>query len=77
MTFTTFTDQQLKATFDSICDPLDWKAPIDAYCKPEDMNIVYQSIKHHTGTQATFLPAGVRGMRVLSEGYRMGPCGDR
>jgi hypothetical protein len=72
----TFTDQQLKATFDSICDPLDWKAPIDGYCKIEDMEIVYQAIKHHTGTQATFLPASRNRMRVISEGYRNGPCGD-
>lgn len=68
----------LKPFFDKVCNPKDWKAPIDACIREEERFRVYEAIQFFTGTQADFtamdMPIGW--LRVTSIGYRNGPAGD-
>lgn len=68
-----------RAAFAQVHDPLDWKAPIDCVVPYELANLYMQAIEFMTGTR----PTGNRistcavndGYRLVSPGYRNGPCG--
>jgi hypothetical protein len=65
----------LTAAFDLVCDPTDWRAPIDATVSGDmDLSLLAEAIIHFTGTVPTF-DGTPGGYRVWAEGYRMGPCG--
>jgi hypothetical protein len=74
----TLTEQTaLRNTFDKVCDPTDWKAPISVWCKGEAVSAICESIRFMTATEPT-VELDVNNMNYLvsSEGYRMGPAGD-
>lgn len=64
-----------RKAFDQVCDPNDWKGPIDCVVPYEVANIYMQAIEFMTGVK----PAGSMtetGMyRLRCVGYRAGPCG--
>lgn len=70
--------ETLRTLFGHICNPTDWKAPIDCYV-PVDMAEAYrQSIKFMTATEPSMrreLHDGQYMIRLRSIGYRMGPAG--
>lgn len=67
----------LKAAFNSVCDPDDWKAPIDAFVPIEllDRDLVERAIIHFTATTPTFAENGSGDVHVTAAGYREGPAG--
>ena len=76
--------ETLSPIFDSVADPLDWRAPISTWIKPEDLNLVRDAVAYFAGTDVeveiqnkTDHPAGQLGhtMLIYSVGYRNGPCG--
>jgi len=73
---TGFTADQLRAIFDDVHDPDDWRAPIAVWCAGESVLAICESIRFMTGTEPKVALDTTR-MRYLitSEGYRNGPCG--
>lgn len=72
------TPEQARLTpwFDRVVSKVDWKAPIKAFCRAEDMAITAEAIAFFTATEAAFEDAGCGWLRVTATGYRMGPAGD-
>jgi len=66
----------LRAAFDAVCDPDDWKAPIAAWVTGEAVLAVCEAIRFFTATEPR-VELDVANMRYLitSEGYHEGPAG--
>ena len=76
--------EQFTSVFDSVADPLDWRAEICAWIKPSAYDLTRDSVLYFTGsdleikeTHKTNHSAAKLGrtMLVWSAGYRNGPCG--
>lgn len=70
---------ELKPHFDAVCNKRDWKGPIDAFCRRDDLPVVKRAIAFFTATDAIYqevMPPNSEWVRVLSVGYRQGPAGD-
>ncbi len=69
-----YSHKQLKKAFYLVADPSDWKGPISAWVKDEDLDLVLNAIEYFTAVKghATQLPRGVNA--VTCQGYRMGPA---
>lgn len=80
-----YTQAQLEKAFNEICDPADWRNPIDAPVKLDDVLIYISAVEYFTSTQVECIPFkdgqqlneidGVAYIRLTSVGYRMGPAG--
>jgi hypothetical protein len=71
--------EELKPYFAQVCPKPDWKSPIDAFCRREDLSQVMRAIEFFTATLTTYLevvPPCKEWVRVQSIGYRAGPAGD-
>lgn len=71
----------LSKVFDMVCDPADWKGPIEAIVNGEMVNVAVEAIKFFTATcpkVELVMPKGNLLPKYLltSPGYRMGPAGD-
>lgn len=66
----------LKPFFDEVCNPKDWKAPIDAFIRPKDKLRTAEAILFFTATTARFEKQLNGWLRVIAKGYRNGPAGD-
>ena len=67
----------LEAAFDDVCNPDDWKSPIDSVCRADQQDIVSRAVVFFTATVPTFDPIpGTNKVRVTALGYRRGPAGD-
>ena len=66
-----------RKAFDHICDPADWKAPIDCEVPWEVANIYMQAIEFMTGVKPTsgYVTGYPAKARLVCKGYRNGPCG--
>ncbi len=64
-----------RQAFDHICDPSDWKGPINCLVPLSLFKVYSDAITFMTGTVAN---ANIEGdmVRLTSCGYRAGPCGD-
>lgn len=70
----------LHKAFDHVCNPDDWRAPIDAIVPVAELPLTVQAIGFYTGTGVKTNHAEISGCigefwRVQSVGYRNGPCG--
>lgn len=66
-----------RKAFDQVCDPADWKGPIDCAVPWDVANVYMQAIEFMTGLKphseyVTGYPAMAR---LTCIGYRSGPCG--
>ena len=76
--------EQFTSVFDSVANPLDWRAEISAWIKPDDYSLIRDAVMYFTGsdleikekhkTNHSAAKLG-RTMLVWSAGYRNGPCG--
>lgn len=88
---TGFTESQLRAAFELVQNPADWKAAIDSYVSSDELKVVAAAIEFFTGTTAKFdyirlvtedsvtatrFKAGDHILKVRADGYRRGPAGD-
>ena len=68
--------EDLEKALDTVCDPKDWKAPIEAVVKNEaDQAIIAEAIEFFTATIAEFTKDDNGRLWVVADGYRMGPAG--
>ena len=79
ITYRGFTHQQLKAAFDAVADPTDWKAPVDAMVYGGDYGLTHAAVEYFTATTptGTWEPWNAQGMntwRITAPGYRNGPA---
>lgn len=72
----------LRAAFDAICNPDDWKAPIVAKVRDDTMllGLYLESIRFMTATEPDIYITGDtddghKYLTIVSEGYRNGPAG--
>ncbi len=72
----TYTQAQLDAAFDRVRNSDDWRAEIDATLDITDAerDVITFAIIFFTGT-SPLVARELDGIRFMSEGYRMGPCG--
>lgn len=73
--FEGFTEAELSAAFNSVADPDDWKAPVDAVCLKADRERVKAAVIFYTATEPMFFPNDETTIRVEADGYRAGPAG--
>lgn len=72
-----FTYGALKAAFDAVKNPTDWKAPIAVWLPGEAVLLAVAAIEFFTATQVQVaLDQANMKYYLESEGYRMGPAGD-
>ena len=73
----THTPDELETIFAKVCAPDDWKAPIEVWCRGEEVMPIREAIRFFTATEPR-VELNPRTMRYLitSEGYRAGPAGD-
>jgi hypothetical protein len=69
-----FTEPQLRAAFEKVEDKTNWKNPIKAYIKPEEIEITKAAIEFFTATQATFKNIDINKVWVEAPGYYNGPA---
>lgn len=71
---TGYRQEQLAAAFDRVCDPRDWKAPIEAEILEQDRIVVEQAVHWFTDTVPMFtaLPGASGRLEVRARGYRLG-----
>lgn len=73
-----FSAEALRAQFDRICDPADWKGPIGVWVPGEAVLLTVAAVEFMTATTPRVeLDVARMRYRVTSEGYRRGPAGDR
>lgn len=65
-----------RAAFNQVCDPEDWKAPIDCIVPWGLANLYMNAIEFMTGVTPTFERLNNGDTRLKCCGYRLGPCGD-
>ena len=73
-----YTDAQLRAAFELVQNPIDWRAPIDfrGDMHPEDVEAAKVAIEFFTATKATVVE--INGDVIIqADGYRAGPAGPR
>lgn len=68
-----------KTLFDMVCDPKDWKAPIDRTFHSSlldcDLEVLRHAILCHTGNPDLKIEVLDTYIHVTSAGYRAGPAG--
>jgi hypothetical protein len=74
--------KMLRAAFDCLCDPKDWKAPIVVSIRDDNklIGLYLDSIRFMTATEPDIFITGEIGdgrkmLTIVSEGYRNGPAG--
>ena len=69
----------MQLAFDQVCDPTDWKAPIDCIVPWGVANVYMEAIKFMTATEVQAErcadAVGNPSFRLTSMGYRNGPAG--
>jgi hypothetical protein len=67
----------LRAAFNQICNPVDWKGPINAVVPACLADLYCEAIKFMTATDPVRFGNEDRGfVRLIALGYRAGPAGD-
>lgn len=66
-----------RKAFDQVCDPVDWKAPIDCEVPWDVANLYMQAIEFMTGLKpnSEYVCGYPALARLTCIGYRAGPCG--
>lgn len=76
-TFKGFHPDDLRRTFNEICDPYDWKAPIIKEIAFKQVKIAAAAIIYFTATEPKVSYNIETGTFIISSiGYRLGPAGD-
>ena len=79
-----FEEADIRAAFEKVADPNDWKGPIEAIIRGEEIPLVAAAIEFFTATPATVAVGNMNlseGLGfipyvVTADGYRAGPAGD-
>ena len=69
---------QLKAAFERVCDPRNWKGPIRAVIPAVDRLLVEKAVRWYAETEPRFeeVPGDAALLTVLAPGYRVGWAGE-
>jgi hypothetical protein len=77
--FAGFCQQELDAAFRRVAPAGDWRAPISAEVRGDDVNVVCAAITHFTASEPTIAEVverkNGRFYRIEAAGYRAGPAG--
>lgn len=64
-----------RKAFDQVCDPADWRGPINCVVPWRLANLYMQAIEFMTGVAPECSREGDEWARLRCCGYRLGPCG--
>jgi hypothetical protein len=64
-----YTQAELRAAYDLVCDPDNWKNPIDAWIHHSLIMIVQEAIMHFAGCQVEVVGQAGRKLHVKAAGY--------
>ena len=70
-----FTESELKEAFDSVSNPKDWRAAINAIILRERLEVVVAAIEFYTAAPIEVKKINKTHVQVISVGYRLGPAG--
>lgn len=71
------TEDALAQAFDKVHNPTDWKAPIFAKVKAEELSVTIAAIEYYTSTTVRTHKDPFSELWIVdSIGYRRGPAGD-
>ena len=75
---TGFRLDELKAAFERVCDPRDWRAPIRAVIPAVERLLVEKAVRWYAETEPRFEPVPGDGqlLMVVAPGYRMRWAGE-
>lgn len=65
----------MQFAFNQVCDPADWKAPIDCMVPWDTANIYMQAVEFMTGVKPEVVRMFGHCAHLTCVGYRMGPAG--
>lgn len=68
------TSELYKVAFNQVCDPEDWKGPIDCEVPYHLANLYMQAIEFMTGVKPEAEAVGTLQFRLTCIGYAAGPC---
>lgn len=72
-----FTWEELGAAFSAVRDPADWKKPVDALVKDDNLAVTLLAVEFYTATKPKVLHRhDVETVHIFADGYRKGPAGD-
>lgn len=66
----------MRAMFNRITNPKDWRSPIRAWITQADLRLAERAVEYFTATELTVVRMPEDQVPVRSIGYRMGPAGD-
>jgi hypothetical protein len=63
---------ELRAAFDLVADPTDWKNPINAVVDPDEQTkvMIYEAVRFFTGCTPKFTRLSANRYRVTTSGFR-------
>lgn len=75
-----YTLAELTQAFDLVCDPNDWRAPINhtlvkSQATPANLAVITAAVIFFTATAPTFTPLDYGMVKVTAVGYRSGLAG--
>jgi len=65
----------LQAAFNTVADPTDWRAPIDAWVEADKYELVAEAVQYFTATEPRLIALQNGWKRMVATGYRNGPAG--
>ena len=80
-TRTRFSEPEMDAAFKRVCDPDDWRAPINCVIRlgPEndlrELELIAEAVMFYAANKVRFVRLKHRTYRVTADGYRAGPAG--
>jgi len=66
---------ELQSAFDEICDPEDWKAPINRCVAKDRLDLYKAAVEFYAAVELRVVREGTESVQVYSIGYRAGPAG--
>lgn len=73
--FEGFSCDALRDHFANICDPVDWRKPIDTVVHADQLGMTIAAIRFMTACEPRYYKPNGFYVRVTAAGYRAGPAG--
>ena len=68
--------ERLERMFNRLADPADWKAPVKATIREDELWVAREAVEFYTATTLRVVERCGSRLVVAALGYRMGPAGD-
>ena len=76
MDYTETEVEEMRRAFKMVTTKNDWKAPIVAFIRKRDLEITKKAVEFYTATSCEVMEETDSYVKIVADGYRMGPAGD-